>query len=165
MDGAPAPDLINWENLKVSLTERVIRWLITTTLSFFLLLATCGIIYLFKQYENEARAFSPPIDCTPFQGDDVITMDMAYIDQQRKEDERQGLMHCFCLDALHHLKPMSELVFQDGQLYCETWFSNYVKSNALLITLSISISLINTFVKEILRCKVFRFMLSRRLKV
>jgi len=73
--------LINWENLKVSLTERVIRFAIATSLSFLLLVATCGVIYLFKQYENKARAFSPPIDCSPFQGEDTITMEMAYIDQ------------------------------------------------------------------------------------
>lgn len=62
-------------------------------------------------------------------------------------------MHCYCMDSLIHLVDVNKLEFSDGNLYCKEWLSIYFKSNVLIVSLAIGISLVNVIVKEILRCK------------
>ena len=54
VDGAHAPELINWENLRARRKERFFRAMITSGISLLLLFATCAIIWVFNYYKNLA---------------------------------------------------------------------------------------------------------------
>ncbi len=77
VDSAPAPELINWENLKVSIRERLIRFATTSLVSIGLLLGTCLVIFIFNNYQQIAKSYSPSIDCYQFRGTEEITIEMA----------------------------------------------------------------------------------------
>lgn len=81
-ESADAPELINWENLRVNPVQKVCRAGITIALSFLLLLITCAIIVIAKGYELKLREYSPEIDCNAF-NKGAITQQQAINDQKK----------------------------------------------------------------------------------
>lgn len=154
VDGATAPELINWENLKTRPLERVTRTILTSAVSLLLLFITAVLIESCQHYQAQMREFSPEIDCQQFKGSQV-TQDAAYLDQQRSSEDRKGLMHCYCLEQLTQLHNLDKIEFPDGEYYCNTWLGNYLMSNTLIISLAVGISVVNIVVKEIFRCKEY----------
>jgi type VI protein secretion system component VasF len=52
---AKSPDLINWENLNTSRTERCGRYVITTFLSFFLVALTLIFLLVANAYQEKIK--------------------------------------------------------------------------------------------------------------
>lgn len=89
---AGPPQEIKWENISYSsFQRRVRRWGFTGVVMVLLLVAVFGLVemeYLSNSYEKK---FASKLVC-PQKFDKA----MAWIDHQRPEDARVGLMHCFC---------------------------------------------------------------------
>lgn len=74
---AISPELIKWENLGVSSTQRCFRVSIIWLISFILIGICFGLIVYLKNQQIELQAYSKPIECPKQE----VTMEMALKDQ------------------------------------------------------------------------------------
>lgn len=60
---AKAPDIIKWENLRSSRSERCFRALGTSLLSLLLIAGTFVLLLVAQYYQKEMQSYSPQIEC------------------------------------------------------------------------------------------------------
>lgn len=90
---AGLPDEILWQNLGYSRCQRTlyraIVWVIALALIF---LAVASMTLIKYKADNLKQDFQTDIQCPP-----EVSKLSAYLDQQKEEKQRVGLMHCYCL--------------------------------------------------------------------
>ena len=62
-------------------------------------------------------------------------------------------MNCYCLKQFQSEGPIAirEIEFENGEKPCAEWFENYSITNAILLGLSLSISILNAVLRICLR--------------
>ena len=86
------PSLIIWENLGLSMKNRCLRTTGTALISLLLLLATTLLILYVKVFETDLK--QDDVICGT--AGSSITLNEAWTDYQKPDDEVQNLMYCYC---------------------------------------------------------------------
>jgi hypothetical protein len=50
-----------------------------------------------------------------------------------------------------------QILFEDGERYCQQWYTIYVSQNFINIILALWIALVNWSIQEIFNCKYYKF--------
>ena len=98
VDKAIEPSLIMWENLAYNKQDRGKRIFCTTLTAIFLLFTTVSIILVIRSQKSGLRNFAPEINCAKLP---TVSLDLAYKDQRKPLEEREGWMHCYCRMLLY----------------------------------------------------------------
>ena len=142
------PSLILWENLGVSMTQRCIRIFIVAAISVLLMIFTFAIIVYSRYYQSSLSEKYGSSSCPS----DKITQEEAYADYMKPQAERSGLMNCYCSQEYKSMAfNVKNIVFSNGEKYCEDWLLNYSVNNALIWCMVIVMSMINVALKVGLR--------------
>jgi len=145
---AISPDLINWQNLSVGTFGKYTRLILIYLVAIFLIILSFSCIIYAKSVERDAMEYSPQIDC-PKQD---VTMEDAFLDQQKDQDKRIGLIHCYCLsEFLKSGLSVRNIEFSDGETYCDEWLTNYTLANLWVLFTAMIIVFINVLAKALLR--------------
>ena len=150
---AELPDQIQWENMGVGPTSRLIRTVITIIVATLIILgAFIGIVF-FKSLAKvtpDTKFLIPPT-CPV-----GVTKASAWSDHLIQDvSHRQGLMHCYCFSQLKKAKGNVNTVFaikfedvKTGDLnhYCKGWFWAYSEAMALKFGAPMVIVIINALV-------------------
>ena len=94
---ADEPDNIKWENLGISAKSRRIRVCITGIIAIVLVLASLLLILYIKNWAAELKGAtnSETVIC-PEKMKPKRLQQLAWNDLQNKEEDRAGLLHCYC---------------------------------------------------------------------
>lgn len=142
------PHEIQWQNVGVTGLGRAIRQFLVSLIAVVLILGgILGVVYMKNQAEFFKKDFKLDIECPV-----KVTKMQAYIDQQAAGEQRRGLMHCFCLNALVE-DPIRGLLYtfndinpQDRHRYCEDWFIDYAKQNLIIVGTSVLVIVFNVII-------------------
>lgn len=155
VDKAIEPSLIMWENLGYNRQDRCKRIFCTTLIAILLLAVTVLFILLIRSQKSGLRNFAPEINCAKLPS---VSKDLAYSDQVKPLEEREGWMHCYCreifIQAFQSRANLDEAVdfeFENGQRYCQEWLPKYILDNVMVIIVPLMIIVINFISKTILR--------------
>ena len=82
---------------------------------------------------------------------------MAFRDQLKPLNDREGFMHCYCrqllykaIDSKTDIYDAMDFKFEDGEKYCEQWLPIYILDNIMIILVPFIIIVINFISKRIL---------------
>jgi hypothetical protein len=101
-----------------------------------------GLQLFERLYNKWAKA-----DCAGIQ---MISIDNAFKDWTDKDSENIGLINCYCEQQfkLYGNKALN-ILFEDGEKYCQEWYTVYVSQNFINIILALWIALVNWGIQEI----------------
>jgi hypothetical protein len=130
------------------MTQRFIRIFIVAAISVLLMIFTFAIIVYSRYYQSSLSEKYGSSSCPS----DKITQEEAYADYMKPQAERSGLMNCYCSQEYKTMAfNVKNIVFSNGEKYCEDWLLNYSVNNALIWCMVIVMSMINVALKVGLR--------------
>ncbi|KAH9129907.1 hypothetical protein AeMF1_000070 [Aphanomyces euteiches] len=156
---APDPTDIIWENLDYTLFNRTMRIIVVNVIALSLLCLSFIVIYVAKVKKNDlTQKYGAPVSC-PAEG--VSQWDV--IQEQTSGSGDQTMVMCFCKAALLQtsLKEAMNIEFVDrrtgsSQKYCDTWGTQYLEINALMVASVWIVVIINACLTPILRLLVLK---------
>ena len=122
-------------------------WLVAIIL---ILSGVLGVVYFKAHSDVLKEEFQTQIDCP-----ETLSKIEAYIDQKKKSELRQGLMHCYCLrETKRDFTRIDEVLNQsftdidasDDTKYCFEWAINYGSQQLMIIGTSLIVVLINALI-------------------
>ncbi|CAI2368472.1 unnamed protein product [Moneuplotes crassus] len=128
--------------------QRCLRISLIAFVSFLLMIATFIIIVFSRSVEHSLRDDYGSGSCPKFD----IDQEDALQDQLKESKERSGLMHCYCVQQFDDKGyDVRNIEFSNGNHYCNDWVVKYSLNNAMIWGVVFMISLINVYLKVILR--------------
>jgi hypothetical protein len=144
-----APSSINWRNIQYSRCNRLTRSIIIWTLAVIIVaLAFYGMVR-FKDYNDSIKAGAGLGTTCPLE---ETTVDIAFEDYQKPGKQRQGLLHCYCLQVYQANEgdvssSFPEFLALDPTLEenpCEEWKWVYENNFYLIIISGAMVGLLNS---------------------
>ncbi|CAK4137110.1 unnamed protein product [Aphanomyces euteiches] len=156
---APDPTDIIWENLDYTLFNRTMRIIVVNVIALSLLCLSFIVIYVAKVKKNDlTQKYGAPVSC-PAEG----VSQWNVIQEQTSGSGDQTMVMCFCKAALLQtsLKEAMNIEFVDrrtgsSQKYCDTWGTQYLEINALMVASVWIVVIINACLTPILRLLVLK---------
>eukprot|EP00347_Sterkiella_histriomuscorum_P006063 403354206 len=146
---APQPSNIIWNNLKYTKWDQSKRSLQINFVTIILMLISFFLVIYGKHQDKIIK--------TTY-GDDTcdskleILERLAVSDYNQPEENRRGMMHCFCLKKYtSYGKTVQDYRFSDGQFYCSEWYTLYMNRNNYVYYAAFAISIVNIMIKFIIK--------------
>jgi hypothetical protein len=122
--------------------------IIYTACFILMILGFVGVVYAID-YSNELKSVSwSAASC----GETQITKEAAFLDSQQPVEDQQAFLPCYCFAQFKSVGPaVSDISFEDGSTLCESWYDEYIRTQAILYLVSLSITAINFILRRFAR--------------
>lgn len=165
---ACTPDSINWQNLGYGNTYRTLMTCLNWFIAIALIILSLIFIIVLKQKTLELKkAYNIDIVC-PSQANTTEFKEHAWMDQQLEDNERLGLMHCYCFNQMktdwgarvgnikfeEFEKDVDGVKAPDEEFYCYDWLYNYTAQQSAVVFTSLVVVAINVIASIILTTSV-----------
>mmetsp|Transcript_26165 Transcript_26165/g.29977 ORF Transcript_26165/g.29977 Transcript_26165/m.29977 type:complete len:1296 (-) Transcript_26165:170-4057(-) len=146
---ADEPTNILWENLHSTPRQQNKRKVGTFLVALVLVILSVIAIILTKDYEQDIRNKYPEIECP---NGLEITLEAAYQDSLKADDNKQGLLGCYCNDQWNKQKlDAFDIQFPDGEKKCEDYLTTKFYAQFIIFGAVCGVVLINFCLKVVLR--------------